>query len=147
MASPRHDGSPRSRAKKAASSAPLDNGCNHTVQLKRISLHLSTEASWILDFYYFVIQVFRDKVVDCRDIASDGLIETLTCLLSGRTAYGATWERRTLCGITAGVIPNYSDGQLHLFSLSSRQKIPASDTAVPEESFRPSPHLLDDHPC
>ena len=30
---------------------------------------------WIgLDFDYLVIQVFRDKVIDCRDIASDGLV-------------------------------------------------------------------------
>ncbi len=35
-----------------------------------------------LDFDYLVIQVFRDKVVDCGDIASDGLIKALTCLLS-----------------------------------------------------------------
>jgi hypothetical protein len=79
-----------------------------------------------------VIQVFRDKVVDCRDIASDGLIETLTCLLSGFAAYGAAWERRALGGITAGVIPNYADAQLHLFSLRSLRTIPSFFTAAPE---------------
>ena len=102
---------------------------------ERLSPPLSSEAAEIgLYFHYFVIQVFRDKVVDCRDIASDGLIETLACLLSRCSTYGATWERRTLRGITAGVIPNYSDAQLHLLSLVPHRTF-LSSAGVPEDSF------------
>lgn len=96
-------------------SAPLeDNDRHHAGHPERVSLPIVRRN--LSDFDYLVIQVFRDKVVDCRDIASDGLVETLTCLLFRCAAYGATWERRTLCCITACIIANYSNAQLHLFS-------------------------------
>ena len=101
----------------------------------------------ILDLHYLVIQSLWDKVVDRRDIASDGLIETLACFLFCCAAHGAAREGRTLRGIPASVIRNYSDAQLHLIPLRSHQTKTLLEPAIPEDSFRPSPHLLDDRPC
>jgi len=43
----------------------------------------------ISDFHYFVIQMLRYKVVDRRNVAANGFIQTVACLLAGCAANGA----------------------------------------------------------
>ena len=93
--------------KKAAFPTPPNTAPCQCDQLNRFSP--PPVRGSISDIHHLVIQVFGDKVVDRRDIASDGLIKPLACLLFRYAAYGATRERRTLRGITASVIRSYSD--------------------------------------